>query len=104
MSPESMLEKSIDTVGVRKYREWFDTFIPRVQENLVKYWDEPVGDFMAVGDQILIPGILNGNVFIGLQPPRRSRKRQRRCITTPISPARTSISVFTTGSRNIQAM
>jgi cobaltochelatase CobN len=70
MSPESMLEKSIDTVGVKKYREWFDTFIPRVQENLFKYWDEPVGDFMAVGDQILIPGILNGNIFIGLQPPR----------------------------------
>lgn len=70
MSPESMLEKSIDTVKKDKYTEWFDTFIPRVQENLMKYWKEPVGDFMAVDDQLLVPGILNGYIFIGLQPPR----------------------------------
>ncbi len=70
MSPENMLEKSIDTVKEKQYREWYDHFIPRVKENLVKYWNEPVGDFMAVDQKILIPGILNGNVFIGLQPPR----------------------------------
>ncbi|SHJ75807.1 cobaltochelatase CobN [Dethiosulfatibacter aminovorans DSM 17477] len=69
-SPESMLEKSIDTVNEDKYREWYERFIPRIKENLVKYWGEPPGDFMAVDDKILIPGILNGNIFIGLQPPR----------------------------------
>lgn len=70
MSPESMLERSIDTVKKATYQEWFDAFIPRVQENLVKYWEKPVGDFMAVDDQLLVPGILNGHIFIGLQPPR----------------------------------
>ena len=70
MSPEAMLEKSIDTVKKDTYRQWFDTFIPRIQENLIKYWDEPVGDFMAADNQLLVPGILNGNIFIGLQPPR----------------------------------
>ena len=69
-SPETILKKSIDTVRKEQYKEWFDAFITRVQENLVKYWDEPVGDFMAVDNQLLIPGILNGNIFIGLQPPR----------------------------------
>lgn len=69
-SPEAMLEKSIDTVKKEQYQQWFDLFIPRIQENLVKYWDQPVGDFMAVENQLLVPGILNGNVFIGLQPPR----------------------------------
>ena len=69
-SAENMLARSIDTVSKKTYMQWYDTFIPRIQKNLVKYWDEPVGDFMAVDDQILIPGILNGNVFIGLQPPR----------------------------------
>ncbi len=70
MSPENMLAKSIDTVTEAKYRQWYDPFIPRIKENLVKYWDEPVGDFMAVDQQLLVPGILNGNIFIGLQPPR----------------------------------
>lgn len=69
-SPERMLEKSIDTVKKDQYQEWFDQFIPRVQDNLVKYWGDPVGDFMAVEEQLLVPGILNGNIFIGLQPPR----------------------------------
>lgn len=69
-SPESMLEKSIDTVKKEQYQEWFDKFIPRIQDNLVKYWGEPVGDFMVAEEQILVPGILNGNIFIGLQPPR----------------------------------
>ena len=69
-SPERMLEKSIDTVKKDQYQEWFDQFIPRIQDNLVKYWGEPVGDFMAVDEQLLVPGILNGNIFIGLQPSR----------------------------------
>jgi cobaltochelatase CobN len=67
---ERMLEKSIDTVKKDQYQKWYDSFVPKVQENLEKYWGKPVGDFMAVEDQILVPGILNGNVFIGLQPPR----------------------------------
>jgi len=70
LSPEKMRGKSIDTVKKVQYQEWFNRFIPRVQDNMVKYWQEPVGDFMAVDEQLLIPGILNGNIFIGLQPPR----------------------------------
>lgn len=69
-SPESMLEKSIDTIRKEQYKEWFEKFIPRIKDNLIKYWGEPVGEFMAVNDQLLVPGILNGNIFIGLQPPR----------------------------------
>jgi len=36
-SPETMLEKSIDTVKREQYQEWYDQFIPRVKDNLVKY-------------------------------------------------------------------
>lgn len=69
-SPEMVLKKSIDTVSKNQYMQWYNTFILRVQKNLEKYWGKPVGDFMAVDDRLLVPGILNGNVFIGLQPPR----------------------------------
>ncbi|MBF7095651.1 cobaltochelatase subunit CobN [Alkalibacter mobilis] len=69
-SPEQILKKSVDTVTKNQYNEWFDSFIPQVQQNLVKYWGDPVGDFMSVDNQLLIPGIINGNLFIGLQPPR----------------------------------
>lgn len=69
-SPERMLEKSIDTVDQKEYQQWCQNLIPRIKENMKKYWGDPVGDFMAVNDQLLIPGIMNGNIFIGLQPPR----------------------------------
>ena len=74
---ERMLEKSIDTVKKDQYQKWYNSFVPKVWENLEKYWGKPVGDFMAVEDQILVPGILNGNVFIGLQPPRGFRRKSR---------------------------
>lgn len=59
MPPEAMLEKSVDTVSKEIYMNWHQEFSPRVQESLANYWGDPVGDFMAVNDEILIPGILN---------------------------------------------
>ncbi len=37
-----------------------------------KAWGDPPGDVMVRNGRYLIPGILNGNVFIGLQPARSS--------------------------------
>ncbi|TMV43199.1 cobaltochelatase subunit CobN [Paenibacillus mesophilus] len=39
------------------------------QEAILR-WGEPPGDVMAEEGSYLIPGIINGNVFIGLQPSR----------------------------------
>ena len=96
-SKEEILERSVDTVKKTQYASWYNTFAPRVQKNLERYWGEPVGDFMAVEDQLLVPGILNGNVFIGLQPPRAFEEKQRRCTTTRISRVPTSILLFIVG-------
>ena len=67
---EEMLRRSIDTVPAALYRTWFDALHPEVQAKLTADWGEPPGDFMAVDGKLLVPGILNGNLFIGLQPPR----------------------------------
>lgn len=68
--PEKMLEKSVDTISKEVYRSWFDQFEHKVQEELVSAWGNIPGTFMTVDEKLLIPGILNGNLFIGLQPPR----------------------------------
>lgn len=39
-------------------------------EELRKQWGEAPGEIMTDGDDFLIPGLVNGNVFIGLQPAR----------------------------------
>jgi len=41
-------------------------------EQVSKEWGEPPGDIMADNNSFLIPGIINGNIFIGLQPSRGS--------------------------------
>lgn len=67
---EEMLRRSVDTVPAALYRKWFDALAPEVRQKLAADWGEPPGTFMAVDGELLVPGILNGSLFIGLQPPR----------------------------------
>ena len=70
LSEEEMLEKAVATVSAEQYQGWFDGFGENVKQKMVEDWGDPPGEFMAIGDEILVPGIINGNVFIGLQPTR----------------------------------
>ncbi|MDR0453024.1 MAG: cobaltochelatase subunit CobN [Treponema sp.] len=69
-SPERMREKSAGTVSAGRYCSWFAEFPSAVQEKLSACWGPPPGNFLTAGDDVLVPGILNGNIFIGLQPAR----------------------------------
>ena len=69
-SEEEILEKSVDTVSTETYRNWYAAFSQRVHTQMERDWGKPPGEYMTVRDQLLVPGILNGNLFIGLQPPR----------------------------------
>ncbi len=78
-SPEQMLEKSVDIVTGDHYREWFSKLSETVQQQVIKDWGHPPGDFMVHQDQLPIPGILNGNIFIGLQPHRAFTEKAEEC-------------------------
>ncbi|HPT38157.1 MAG TPA: cobaltochelatase subunit CobN, partial [Methanothrix sp.] len=69
-SPEKMSETAIDLVSTDKYRSWFEMLPEAVQDKMVRQWKEPPGEIFAHRGRLIIPGIINGNVFIGLQPPR----------------------------------
>ena len=43
--------------------------------NVSRVWGRPPGDIMVKNGKYMIPGIINGNVFIGLQPARTSDSR-----------------------------
>ncbi|MCT4596679.1 MAG: magnesium chelatase subunit H [Vallitalea sp.] len=40
------------------------------RDEMLEQWGEAPGDVMSDGENFLIPGIINGNIFIGLQPTR----------------------------------
>ncbi len=60
----------VDIVPLDKYLEWFEELPEELQERMVETWGEPPGDGMVVDDGLVITGILNGNVFMGVQPKR----------------------------------
>ena len=70
LTPEKVLEKSIDTIDKDRYMGWFKKLDKKAQEKLESQWGEPLGEFMVYDNLIPVPGILNGNIFIGLQPAR----------------------------------
>lgn len=75
LSPREMLERAETIMEPICYKEFFDTLPQKNKNELITEWGTPPGDFMTVSGKILIPGIINGNVFIGLQPPRAFTER-----------------------------
>jgi cobaltochelatase CobN len=58
------------SVDVEKYLGWYSELPPEVQQDLQQQWGLPPGEIMVDGDRLLIPGIILGNIFVGLQPSR----------------------------------
>ncbi len=52
------------------YRRAFDGFSATVQAELRDAWGDPPGEVYRDGDDLVVPGLRFGNVFVGIQPPR----------------------------------
>ena len=70
LSENEILERSAAVALRESYTPWFEAMPEKVLNELERDWGEMPGSFMAVEEKILVPGIINGNLFIGLQPPR----------------------------------
>lgn len=70
LTAEKIMEKGIDTIPEEKYKKWFETLEKEIQEKMTTQWGTPPGKFMVYNKKFPVPGILNGNIFIGLQPSR----------------------------------
>jgi cobaltochelatase CobN len=69
-SPEEMKSRAVASVSRERYMKWFDELPINIRRRMVKSWGNPPGELFVHRGGILIPGIINGNIFIGLQPPR----------------------------------
>ena len=57
-------------VSRERYIEWSSELPREVQQELEQHWGLPPGEIMVEGSRLLIPGIILGNIFVGLQPSR----------------------------------
>lgn len=69
-SSEELAERAIAKITPDQYTKWFNKLPADVREKMEKDWGKPPGSLFSYKGELLVSGILNGNVFIGLQPPR----------------------------------
>lgn len=86
ISAEEAVQRAADRVPLAEMKAWFDALPKKNGENLLDYWGEFPGAVMVEGEKLLIPGIVNGNVFIGLQPSRAFGEQAERIYHDPVVP------------------
>lgn len=75
ISSEEAVRRAADRIDLSRMRAWFDGLAEKVHSQLEEQWGSFPGEVMMEGEKLLIPGIINGNVFIGLQPSRAFEKQ-----------------------------
>jgi cobaltochelatase CobN len=70
ISDKQMQERSVDLVCPELYFEWFTKIPMKNQEKISADWGQAPGEILVSGGDFCIPGQVNGNIFIGIQPPR----------------------------------
>ena len=70
LSPEAALARAAATVDAAQYQTWFGRLPPETQAQMEEAWGPAPGTVMAADGRIVIPGILNGSLFVGVQPLR----------------------------------
>ncbi|MDY6933385.1 MAG: cobaltochelatase subunit CobN [Spirochaetota bacterium] len=63
-------ERSGLRVSKERYISWFKSLPDTIQREVIERWGDPPGDIMTDGTDILIPGVILGNIFLGVQPSR----------------------------------
>ena len=75
ISEEAMLEKAAACIEPKIWKQWFGALSTKIQSELSTTWGNAPGEVMVQDNKLLIPGLLNGNIFIGLQPSRAFGER-----------------------------
>lgn len=70
ISSEEAVRRAAGKVDLARMREWFAALPGKALAQLEEQWGAFPGAVMVEREKLLIPGMLNGNVFIGLQPSR----------------------------------
>ncbi len=69
-SPETIWKFKADKVSSKTYEGWYKNLPEFNRSDLKQKWGNPPGPSMLMNEHIVIPGIINGNIYIGLQPAR----------------------------------
>jgi len=69
-SSQELDERALDRVLLEQYEAWFDDLSSEVAIKMDADWGVRPGKLFTYNGKFLVAGIQNGNIFVGLQPPR----------------------------------
>jgi len=67
---DEISDRAADLVGLDRYMGWFNSLSSKAREGMVRSWGEPPGEISVHDGRFIVPGVQNGNLFIGIQPNR----------------------------------
>ncbi|MDY6087461.1 MAG: cobaltochelatase subunit CobN, partial [Succiniclasticum sp.] len=67
---EKLLEQAYGRISKEQYQDYYQLLPGKNQEQLAKDWGEAPGEVFRYKDDLIVPGTLNGNIFLTVQPPR----------------------------------
>lgn len=70
LTPDEMARRAAAAAGPDEYAPWHQNLPEKVRQKMNADWGGMPGDLFTHNDELLIPGLINGNVFISMQPPR----------------------------------
>lgn len=74
-SAEKIKALCADEIGPFVYEKWWAEHSETVQHQIEKRWGPSPGELMVQGQHLIIPGIFNGNVYVGIQPNRATEDK-----------------------------
>lgn len=70
MTMDKMAAKAADQVGLERTAPWTAGLPADNREHMAADWGPTPGTLFVHQDKVLINGMINGNVYLGVQPPR----------------------------------
>ena len=84
LSSDTLRKKAVDLVPVKDYIKEYSNVPEWDRQQMEKDWGAPPGTICTDGKDIVIPGLIKGNVFIGYQPLRGLAEKMEQNIHDPV--------------------
>lgn len=67
---DKLIESAEGKLETVTYSEYVEALPAKVRKQMEEYWGVAPGKIFVYEDKMLVPGIMNGNIFLTVEPPR----------------------------------
>ncbi len=75
--------RAADMLDNDTYRKWMEMGPSESMKWVCRNWGEPPGEIMTHESRFIIPGVMNGNVYLGFEPDRGKHAKAEELIHNP---------------------